>query len=45
MLDKLFSEYNNKKHSTIGMTPTEARLKENETKVLQNMMNKTIVVP
>ncbi len=45
MLDKLLLEYNNKKHSTIGMTPTEASNKENETRVLQNMMNKTIVTP
>src|SRR5260221_2026290 len=45
MLDKLLLKYNSKKHSTIGMTPTEASLKENESRVLQNMMNKTIVVP
>ena len=45
MLDKLLHEYNNGFHSTIGMTPTEASLKENETEVLQNIINKTRVIP
>ena len=45
MLDKLLHEYNNNFHSTIGMTPTEASLKENETEVLQNIINKTRVIP
>jgi hypothetical protein len=35
MLDKLLHEYNNRRHSTIGMTPVKASLKENEMKVIQ----------
>ena len=30
MIDKLINEYNNRKHSTIKMTPVEASKKENE---------------
>jgi Chromo (CHRromatin Organisation MOdifier) domain len=41
MLDKLLREYNTRRHSTIGMTPMKASLKENEMKVLQNIINKT----
>ena len=41
MLDALLHTYNNSVHSTIGMTPVEASEKENETKVLQNIINKT----
>src|SRR6266536_3612978 len=33
------------KQSNIGMTPTEASLKENVSRVLQNMMNKTRGTP
>jgi len=40
MIDRLLKEYNNKIHSTIGMTPTEASLKKNKLKVIQNMINK-----
>ena len=40
MLDKLLHDYNNRIHSTIGMTPVKASLKENEMKVLQNIINK-----
>ena len=36
MLDKLIRGYNNKIHSTIGMTPVKASKKENEMKVIQN---------
>ena len=43
-LDTLLHEYNNRFHSTIGMTPTEASLKENEVKVIQNTLDKTRVV-
>ncbi len=41
MLDALLHKYNNSVHSTIGMTPVEASEKENETKVLQNIINKS----
>ena len=41
MLDALLHTYNNSVHSTIGMTPVEASEKENETKVLQNIINKS----
>ena len=40
MLDQLLHGYNNRIHSTIGMTPVKASLKENEMKVLQNIINK-----
>src|SRR5271170_4430233 len=45
MLDKLLHDYNNRLHSTIGMTPVEASLKENEMIVLENINNKTRNVP
>ena len=45
MLDKLLHDYNNRFHSTIGMTPVEASLKENEMIVLENINNKTRNVP
>jgi transposase InsO family protein len=40
-LDELMKKYNNRFHSTIGMTPTKASRKENEKKVLENIINKT----
>jgi len=43
MLDKLVHEYNNRRHSTIGMSPTKGSLKENEMRVLQNIIDKTKV--
>jgi hypothetical protein len=39
MLDKLLTEYNNKKHSTIKMTPIEASKKDNEGIVWNNLNN------
>jgi Integrase core domain len=45
MLDKLLHEYNNRRHSTIGMTPVKASLKENEMKVIQTNINKIKVIP
>ena len=36
-LDKLVDDYNNRKHSSIKMTPTEASKKENENKVFANL--------
>src|SRR5271165_4119529 len=36
MLDRLLNEYNNKFHSTIKMTPTEASKEEHKIKVLEN---------
>jgi hypothetical protein len=44
MLDKLVHDYNNRRHSTIGTTPAKASLKENEMKVMQNIINKTKVM-
>jgi len=41
MLDDLMKKYNNKLHSTTGMTPVKASLKENEVEVLQNTLDKT----
>jgi len=43
MLDKLINDYNNKKHSTIKMTPTEASEKENEIIVFNNI-NKPLII-
>jgi hypothetical protein len=40
-LDQLLHDYNNRIHSTTGMTPVKASLKENETKVLQNIINRS----
>jgi len=45
MLDSLMYKYNNRVHSTIGMTPVKASLKENEMQVLQNTLNKTRSIP
>jgi len=45
MVDKLVHTYNNKLHTTIGMTPVKASQKENETKVLQNIIDKTRPIP
>jgi hypothetical protein len=45
MFDKLVHKYNNKLHTTIGMTPVKASQKENETKVLQNIIHKTRPIP
>ena len=45
MLDKLLHSYNNKVHSTIGMTPVEASKKENEMNILQNITYKTRPIP
>ena len=36
MLDRLLNEYNNKFHSTIKMTPTEASMDKNKIEVLEN---------
>ena len=36
-LDKLVDDYNNRKHSSIKMTPKEASKKENEEKVFTNL--------
>ena len=44
MLDKLLTEYNNKKHSTIKMTPIEASKKDNEEIVWNNLNNKVNIV-
>ena len=38
MLDKLLFQYNNKFHSTIKMTPTEASLEKNKSNVLNSQM-------
>jgi hypothetical protein len=43
MLDQLLHGYNNRIHSTTGMTPVKASLKENEMKVLQNITEKSKV--
>ena len=40
MLDRLIKEYNNSTHSTIGMSPTEARMKDNYDLALQNTLEK-----
>ena len=45
MLDKLMSEYNNRKHSTIKMSPVEASEKSNEEIVWNNLNNKVNIVP
>ena len=45
MLDKLMKIYNNKVHSTIGMSPVKASKKENTIKVLQNTIDKTRSIP
>jgi len=37
VLDEFVEQYNNTKHSSIGMTPNEASKKENETKVWRNL--------
>jgi ribosomal protein S24E len=37
ILDALVSKYNNTKHSSIKMTPAEASLKKNESKVCRNL--------
>jgi Chromo (CHRromatin Organisation MOdifier) domain len=44
MLDRLISDYNNRIHSTLGMTPTEASLKTNLTEAIQNTLNKTRII-
>lgn len=41
ILDGLIFKYNNKLHSTIGMSPVKASQKENKIKVLQNTLDKT----
>jgi len=43
MLDKLMTDYNNKKHSTIKMSPIEASSEENEAEVYRNI-NKPILI-
>jgi hypothetical protein len=45
MLDKLLKIYNNKVHSTTGMSPVKASKKENEKEVLQNTLDKTRSIP
>ena len=37
MLDKLMSDYNNRYHKTIKMTPVEASMKENEVEGLNSI--------
>jgi len=37
VLDELVEQYNNTKHSSIGMTPKEASEKKNETKIWRNL--------
>jgi len=44
VLDDFVERYNNKRHSSIKMTPVEARKKENEVRVYRNLhprLNKT----
>ena len=41
MLDRLIREYNTSTHTTIGMSPTEARMKDNYDLTLQNTLDKT----
>ena len=41
MLDRLLLEYNNKYHTTIGMSPIEASEQKNYEEVLQNTLYKT----
>ena len=36
-IDKLVNDYNNKRHSSVKMTPVEASKKKNESKVLSNL--------
>ena len=45
MLNKLLHDYNNRFHSTIGMTPTQASMQKNAIKVLQNTIDKTRITP
>ena len=45
MLDKLMKEYNNRVHSTIGMTPVKASQKDNYMEALQNTLDKTRSIP
>src|SRR5437870_1165874 len=45
MIDKLISNYNNRVHYTIGMTPVKARLKKNEEIAIQNTLSKTRNIP
>jgi hypothetical protein len=45
MIDKLIFDYNKRLHSTLGMTPAKASLKENEIKVIENTLNKTRKIP
>ena len=40
MIPTIISKYNNKIHSTIKLTPTQASLKENEEYVYQNLIDK-----
>jgi hypothetical protein len=45
MLDKLMKEYNNRVHSTIGITPVKAIQEENYMTALQNTIDKTRLIP
>ena len=45
ILDTLMHKYNNRIHSTIGMTPAKASLKVNQAEVLQNVIQKTTAIP
>jgi len=45
MLDDLLYKYNNRVHSTIGMTPVKASQKGNERKALENTLTKTRPIP
>ena len=41
MLDKLIMNYNNRFHTTIGMTPIQASMSNNQITVIENTLNKT----
>jgi len=43
MLDKLVNDYNNKKHSTIKMSPIDVSSEENEAEVYRNI-NKPLLI-
>ena len=45
MIDQLILNYNNRVHSTIGMTPEEASLEKNEENAIQNTLSKTRNIP
>ena len=45
LIDKLLIEYNNRIHSTIGMTPVQASIEKNRIEATQNTLNKTRNIP